>query len=99
MIKPRTIIPVAKLRKRNSLKAVVENVTRWGSKHSMLERYMQLRPHLPNFDDEDVEALIPATRVFRQLESLLPTLQSIESVSKRLQQDDMTIREVRALID
>lgn len=67
MVKLRNKVPAAEIRKTTSLKAVADNVTRWGSKHSMLKSYMQLRPHLTNFDDGDVEALIPSTCVHRQL--------------------------------
>ena len=46
MIKLRTIKKSATLRKFTDLEPVVDNMTRWSSKHAMLSRYLQLKLHL-----------------------------------------------------
>ncbi|RAW19975.1 hypothetical protein PC110_g23583, partial [Phytophthora cactorum] len=64
----------------------------------MLDRYFRLREFL-SADDEDIADLLPSRSVHRKLEDLLSKLRFVESISKKLQSDDLTLLDARDLFD
>ncbi|GMF10700.1 unnamed protein product [Phytophthora lilii] len=72
--------------------------TRWSSIFSMLKRYFRLR-EFPSADDEELADILPSRTTHRQLEELLSKLRCVESVSKMLQSDGLTLLDARDLFD
>ncbi|KAG4059585.1 hypothetical protein PC123_g5504 [Phytophthora cactorum] len=98
MRKLRTLNQAAKLRVKTPLVPVLRQDTRWSSTFSMLDRYFRLREFL-SADDEDIADLLPSRSVHRKLEDLLSKLRFVESISKKLQSDDLTLLDARDLFD
>ncbi|EGZ07723.1 hypothetical protein PHYSODRAFT_528666, partial [Phytophthora sojae] len=66
--------------------------TRWSSTFIMLKRYFRLRP----FISAD---FLPSRSAHRKLDTLLASLRDVESVSKHLQGDGLTLLDARVLFD
>ncbi|KAG3013494.1 hypothetical protein PC121_g9457 [Phytophthora cactorum] len=98
MRKQRTLNQAAKLRVKTPLVSVLRQDTRWSSTFSMLDRYFRLREFL-SADDEDIADLLPSRSVHRKLEDLLSKLRFVESISKKLQSDGLTLLDARYLFD
>ncbi|ETM43308.1 hypothetical protein F442_11560 [Phytophthora nicotianae P10297] len=98
MRKLRTLNQAAKLRMKTPLMPILRQDTRWSSTFSMLERYIRLREFL-SADDDDMADLLPSRADHRKLEDLLSKLRCIESISKKLQGDELTLLDARALFD
>ncbi|EGZ13003.1 hypothetical protein PHYSODRAFT_511250, partial [Phytophthora sojae] len=81
-----------------SLAAVLRQDTRWPSTFSMLKRYFRLRPFI-SADDEELADFLPSRSAHRKLETLLASLRDVESVSKHLQGDGLTLLDARVLFD
>ncbi|KAG3135536.1 hypothetical protein PI126_g18210 [Phytophthora idaei] len=71
---------------------------RWSSTFSMLERYFRLREFI-SADEEDIGDFLPSRATHRKLATLLASLRDVESVSKRLQADGLTLLDARDLFD
>ena len=99
MKKLRNIIHSAKLRKMTPLRPKCGNVTRWSSTFVMMERYMKLKEFLPQLCLDDVDDLLPTAREDREIEALLERLADLDSVTKALQQENLTMWDVRQLFD
>ena len=87
-----------KLRKKTNLKPVTRNITRWSSNYYMLHRYHELTPFLDKTDTEIAE-LLPSPSEELKLQDLLVDLTDIQSVFLKLQEDSITLAEVRRLFD
>ncbi|GMF09568.1 unnamed protein product [Phytophthora lilii] len=98
MRKLRTLKQAAKLRLKTPLVPIVLQDTRWSSTFSMLKRYFRLREFL-SADDEELADILPSRTTHRQLEEFLSKLRCVESVSKMLQPDGLTLLDVRDLFD
>ncbi|POM57552.1 Hypothetical protein PHPALM_37916, partial [Phytophthora palmivora] len=94
----RTITQAAKLRLRTSLRPKLRNETRWGSTYTMLARYFELREFI-TADDEELAEEMPSPAANQRLKSLLTQLADVESVSKKLQTEDLTLLDARDLLD
>ncbi|KAG3107292.1 hypothetical protein PI124_g14164 [Phytophthora idaei] len=94
----RTIKQATKLRPKTPLKSKLRQETRWWSTYSMLARYFELREFL-SADDEDLADVLPTPAVHRKLKALKEQLSDVESVSKKLQCDDLNLLDVRDLLD
>ncbi|KAG3253042.1 hypothetical protein PI124_g2398 [Phytophthora idaei] len=64
----------------------------------MIERYFRLREFLPA-DDDGIEDLLPSRSIHRKLEDLLSKLHCVESISKMLKSDGLTLLDARDLFD
>ncbi|EGZ12810.1 hypothetical protein PHYSODRAFT_511059 [Phytophthora sojae] len=94
MRKLRTLKQAAKLRAKTPLAAVLRQDTRWSSTFSMLKRYFRLRPFI-SADDEELADFLPSRSAHRKLDTLLASLRDVESVSKHLQGDGLTLLDAR----
>ncbi|EGZ09185.1 hypothetical protein PHYSODRAFT_525912 [Phytophthora sojae] len=98
MRKLRTLKQAAKLRAKTPLAAVLRQDTHWSSTFSMLKRYFRLRPFI-SADDEELADFLPSRSTHPKLETLLASLRDVESVSKHLQGDGLTLLDARVLFD
>lgn len=64
----------------------------------MLARYLRLREHI-SCDDEELEEYIPSRATHRELEKLFFELEDVESISKKLQSESLTLLDARDLLD
>ncbi|OWZ09477.1 hypothetical protein PHMEG_00017821 [Phytophthora megakarya] len=64
----------------------------------MLKRYFLLREFI-SVDDEELSEFLPSRPAHRKLEALLSNLQDVESVSKHLHSDGVTLLGARVLFD
>ncbi|ETI41373.1 hypothetical protein F443_13387 [Phytophthora nicotianae P1569] len=94
----RTLTQAAKLRLKTSLKPKLRQKTRWGSTYAMLARYFALREFI-SADDEDLADVMPSPAANRRLKALLLELADIESVSMKLQSEDLNLLDARDLLD
>ncbi|ETN20376.1 hypothetical protein PPTG_03398 [Phytophthora nicotianae INRA-310] len=94
----RTLTQAAKLRLKTSLKPKLRQETRWGSTYAMLARYFALREFI-SADDEDLADLMPSPAANRRLKALLLELADVESVSMKLQSEDLNLLDARDLLD
>lgn len=99
MVKLRSLKNAAKLREHTDLKPILSNVTRWGSTFRMLRRYAELRPVLQTINISEVTELFPSNSEHVQLLDLISALGDLESVSKKLQENQTNMADVRALFD
>ncbi|OWY97050.1 hypothetical protein PHMEG_00032513 [Phytophthora megakarya] len=90
MRKLRTLTQAAKLRDKTPLMPVVRQDTRWASTFVMLKRYFHLREFL-SADDEELADLLPSRMMHRKLEGVMSEVRCVESVSKMLQSDGLTL--------
>ncbi|GMF49392.1 unnamed protein product [Phytophthora fragariaefolia] len=98
MRKLRTLKQATKLRTKTELLPVLWQDTRWSSTFAMLKRFFRLREFI-SADDEDLADCMPSRTAHRKLASLLDNLRDVESVSKRLQADELTLLDARDLCD
>jgi hypothetical protein len=99
MKKCKNLLLAAKLRKLTPLVPKTRNVTRWSSSFDMLLRYTKLRYFLYQLDDEDFIRMLPTKRQNRSIDALLALLSDLESATKALQEEDMTMCNVRKLFN
>ena len=99
MKKLKNIIPSAKLRKLTPLRPKCANVTRWSSTYEMLLRYTQLKEFLPSLHLDEVDDLLLTTRKDREIDQLLEMLTDLDSVTKALQEERLSVCDARALFD
>eukprot|EP00644_Phytophthora_capsici_P014975 jgi/Phyca11/128425/e_gw1.76.76.1 len=96
--KLRTLKQATQLRTKTPLAAVLRQDTRWSSTISMIQRYFRLREFL-SADDGDLADYLLSRTTHRKLDELLASLCDVESVSKRLQIDELTMLDARDLCD
>ncbi|OWZ09520.1 hypothetical protein PHMEG_00017770 [Phytophthora megakarya] len=81
-----------------SLRPKLRQETRWGSSFAMLARYFERREYI-GADDEDLAKLMPSPAANRRMKALLVELADVESVSMKLQCDDLNLLDTRDLLD
>ncbi|KAG6941790.1 hypothetical protein JG688_00018482, partial [Phytophthora aleatoria] len=85
-----TIKQAAKLQLKTPLKPKLRQETRWWSTYSFLTRYFNLLEFL-SADDEELAGGLPTPAVHRELKALKEQLSDVESISKKLQCDDLDL--------
>ncbi|KAG6954455.1 hypothetical protein JG687_00011814 [Phytophthora cactorum] len=68
------------------------------STFAMLDRYVRLREFL-SADDDEIADLLLSRSTHRSLQMLLEEMKDIESISKKLQSDGLTLLQARELFD
>ncbi|ETO79093.1 hypothetical protein F444_06133 [Phytophthora nicotianae P1976] len=91
----RTVNNRAALREHTHLSPLRPNVTRWSSTFEMVARYVRFRDDIKHV--ESVFDLIPKAAMHRRIEALLKDLRVFQSVTLKLQLEDVTLANVRAL--
>jgi hypothetical protein len=89
---------LATLQQYTPLYPVQRNVTRWSSTFEMLKRYIKLEEFIIA-SDVDVEDLLPTRKEHRIIEKLIVSLEDFESVTKKLEETDINMKQVRKLFD
>lgn len=98
MIRLRTLMQSAKLRAKTQLRPVIRQDTRWSSTFAMVNRYFKLLEFIDCRDD-DIADLVPSPACNRRLRGLLKDLKKVESVSKALQGEDVSLLDARIWLD
>ncbi|RQM29283.1 hypothetical protein B5M09_013613 [Aphanomyces astaci] len=99
MKKLSNIIPAAKLRRMTPLCPKQRNKTRWSSSVAMLARYVELKPFLPQLGIDDIDMLLLNSRQDRDVDLLIAQLTDLNSVTLALQDESLTLADVRMLFD
>ena len=99
MKKLKNLIPAAKLRKHTLLQPKCSNATRWSSTFEMLKRYKEIQQYLPLLNIQEIDNLTPSQRDVHTLDHLLTVMIDLDSVTKALQGDGVTMFDVRTLFD
>ncbi|KAF0706983.1 hypothetical protein AaE_013834 [Aphanomyces astaci] len=99
MKKLTNIIPSAKLRRLTDLRPKQRNQTRWNSSVAMLDRYVKLKPFFPLMGVEEIDNLLLSVRQERDIDVLLAKLIDLNSVTLELQDEAITLADVRGLFD
>ncbi|KAG6596063.1 Hydroxyacylglutathione hydrolase [Phytophthora cinnamomi] len=81
----------AELKKYTDLTPIKRNVTRWSSTFTMVQRYIRIRAEIKKVDA--VEEMVPTGGKHRKLVVLFEHLKKFESICKRLQRGDTSMRE------
>ncbi|RHZ08646.1 hypothetical protein DYB31_013821 [Aphanomyces astaci] len=91
------IIPAAKLHRLTPLYPKQRKKTRWSSSVAMLARYVELKPFLPQLGLDDIDMLLLNSRQERDMELLIAQLTDLTSVTLALQDESLTLADVRLL--
>jgi hypothetical protein len=87
----------AKLMKVTTYLPIKRNVTRWSSVYEMLRCFFRIKEGAQTIDD--VIEFIPSLKVIKKLEALMVHLEVFQSVTLKLQSDDLDLSDSRALFD
>ena len=90
-------IPAAKLREFTHLRTKCNNEMRWSSTYNMLTRYKAIREFLPALEVPEIEELVLSDSANHAVDSLCITLHDLDSVTKELQEDSLTLAQARAM--
>ncbi|KAG2900618.1 hypothetical protein PC117_g21938 [Phytophthora cactorum] len=90
------VAEAAKLRAKTPLLPVLRQETWWSSTFATVDRYVRLREFLSADDGEIADLLLPRS-THRSLQTLLEEMKDIESISKKLQSDGLTLLLAREL--
>lgn len=99
MVKLKTLLLSAQLRKLTHLRPRLRNVTRWSSTFSMISRYRELKEFLPKLNSDVIDEISLTTPENRRVDELYEKFTVFESVTKALQKDNTSLADVRALFD
>ena len=99
MKKLRNLVPAAKLRQFTPLAAKTRNDTRWSSTYQMISRYFEIRSMIRQIDLPEVRLLLPTEDEEAELSDLFKKLQQLDTVTKSLQSEKMTVSLVRYIFD
>ena len=88
----------AVLRKSTTLVPVIRNSTRWSSTYEMLKRYLELRPMIDSSSIE-LATLLPNATENLMTEILFRDLKKFQSITLKLQSEDVDLGQVRVLFD
>ncbi|RAW25288.1 hypothetical protein PC110_g18295 [Phytophthora cactorum] len=91
MIRMRTLTQSAKLRTKTQLRPVIRQGVE-------VDRYFKLL-ELMDASDDDLADLMPSPACNRRLRALLPDLKKVESVSKAIQGEDVSLLDARVWLD
>ncbi|KAG3127650.1 hypothetical protein PI124_g21880 [Phytophthora idaei] len=75
---------------KTKLRPVIRQDTRWGSTFAIVNRYFTLLEFIDTNDD-DIADLVPSPAYNRRLRALLNDVKKVESVSKALQGEDVSL--------
>jgi len=89
--------PAYQLKAYTELRAVLRNVTRWSSTFMMLDRFFKILPGLE--DIVDVACLLPERNELAALKELHTHLTELDTITKKLQLESITIADARDLFD
>lgn len=89
----------AKLRELTDLAPVRIIETRWSSVNTLLQRYVKIREHLEKLDIAELQELLLERREEQNIDTLLDTMKKLNSITLKLQRDDVLIAQVRKLFD
>lgn len=92
-------IPAAKLRRLTHLTALTANKTRWSSTYMMVKRYFYIKEHIKAIYIPDVKELLLDDDEELVITTFMKKLHDLESVTKQLQSDSVTVAEYRGLLD
>ena len=98
MKKLQTLKQSGKLRKTTDLRPVKQCLTRWSGNFFMLKRYFQLEAYIDKAD-ANLAVNIPSVSEVLKLKKLLEIFENFQSVTTELQNEDITLAEVRILFD
>lgn len=98
MKKLTTLKQAAKLRTRTTLRPVSRNATRWSSTFEMILRYFRIKDFIDTADRE-LANLVPSSLEILALEELMTHLKKFQSVTLKLQEEAITLHDVRILFD
>ncbi len=99
IVKLRSFLISAKLKKLTNLKLKSRNITRWSSTYEMMKRYVQLREFLPSLEPDYIAALSLSPSKNRRVDSFILQLKPLQSVNKLLQNNNNTVSDTCALFD
>lgn len=89
----------AKLQQLASLRPKISNATRRSCCYKMIVRYTHIRDFLPAMKSDDIDALSVSSLVNRKVDDFIEQIQSLETVTKMLQDNSSTMNYVCALFD
>lgn len=99
MVKLRTPLISAKLRRVTHLKPKLRNDTRWSSKYQMIKKHVELCGHVNELGSEEVDDLVLMQSGERKVDQLLTQLTQLDHVTQKLQRHDATLRTAGAYFD
>ncbi|POM77973.1 Hypothetical protein PHPALM_4564 [Phytophthora palmivora] len=77
---------------------VLRQATRWGSTYKMIDRYFELRDAMGT-DDDDIVSVLPTHRQENRLRALLDLFRDFQSATMKLQEQGVTLLDVRYIFD
>ena len=80
------------------LRPVQRNITHWSSTFEMLFRFTQIKTFIDP-TNVGLAQYLPSASECIQIENLLRELEDFQSVTKKLQEDNITMSQVRVLFD
>lgn len=80
MVKLHTPLSRANLRKHTSLRAKLDNETRWTSVYKMIERHVSWRDFVHKLEDKDLDDVFLAAAAERPIDALLKNLKNVNGV-------------------
>ena len=86
------------LRQKTDLRPVLRNVTRWSSTFAMLKRYKEINEFI-NKSDPQLAEIIPTALEDLMIDKVSENMVDLESVTKKLQDDSLTLSDSRALLN
>ncbi len=104
MKKLNTIKGKAWLKEKTKLRPVLRNVTRWSSTFKMVERYIDLKPHLENATQGEIQRISLSHLTLCDLDNelicnLFSELKKLNQVCLKLQEENVTLSQVRIIFD
>lgn len=99
MVALRTPLASAKLHQFTKLRPLLDCPTRWGSSFLMLQRYFDLKKHLPKLGIANIDDAFPSAAETRALQKVFEDLQKLQSVSLSLQKESIAVDTARVLFD
>ena len=98
MKKYRELKNAAALRKKTPLRPILDNETHWSRQKEMLQRFDEFQEFFDT-NDPDIVMIYPSVGELYQLKNLLDTLKTLDSITIKLQCEDIGLGDVRLLFD
>ena len=99
MKKLQNLIPAAKLRRINHLKAKTSIKTRWSSTYAMITRFRQISDFILKIDLTEIICMMPTHAEMKQLDKLYSLLRDLDSVTNHFQSETASLAEIRAILN